>query len=100
MTTYRLALARRLQETPVWQRGRLLHAGHGASRPGQCPSGVWFDCIDVTLTLAVSTDGGATFSHAAPPPNHLVAAYLINQLTSRFEVSLLSPDLNFRFDAS
>ena len=47
---------------------------HGDVRPDQCPSGDNLTCMDVTLTLAVSTDGGATFVDAAAPPDHLVAS--------------------------
>ncbi|MEM1332596.1 MAG: hypothetical protein AAGG08_03975 [Actinomycetota bacterium] len=44
---------------------------HGIA--GQCPSGQRLPCLDTSFTLAVSTDGGRTFDHAAPPPNHLIA---------------------------
>ncbi|MEO1058896.1 MAG: hypothetical protein AAFY28_18470 [Actinomycetota bacterium] len=46
---------------------------HADVLPDQCPSGVTFDCIDVSLTMAISTDGGATYDHAFEPPNHLIA---------------------------
>jgi hypothetical protein len=45
----------------------------GHTHPGRCPSGGYFKCWYNAVTLAVSTDGGASFEHAAPPPNHLVA---------------------------
>jgi hypothetical protein len=40
-------------------------------------------CWDVSIGLVISHDWGATFSHPAPPPNHLVAAvpYKYNQVT-------------------
>jgi hypothetical protein len=41
--------------------------------PGQCPAQVLFDCIDVSLTLGVSTDGGATYQDASPAPDHMIA---------------------------
>ena len=50
-----------------------LGAGHRDEFPGQCPSQDFFNCIDVSLTLGVSTDGGATFTDAAPAPDHLIA---------------------------
>lgn len=40
----------------------------------RCPLGDYLSCIDVTLTMAKSTDGGATFSHIAEPPDHLFAS--------------------------
>lgn len=46
---------------------------HGAARPGQCETGERLRCLDTSFTLAVSTDGGATFSDAAPAPDHLIA---------------------------
>jgi hypothetical protein len=46
----------------------------GQTHPGRCPSGKYFQCWYNAVTLAVSTDGGASFEHAAPPPTHLVAA--------------------------
>ncbi|MCP3936375.1 MAG: hypothetical protein GY708_13495, partial [Actinomycetia bacterium] len=39
-----------------------------------CPRGDHLSCIDVTLTMSVSTDGGATFDHIATPPAHLAAS--------------------------
>jgi hypothetical protein len=45
----------------------------GHTHPGRCPSGEYFKCWYNAVTLAVSTDGGASFEHAAAPPNHLVA---------------------------
>ena len=46
---------------------------HGAARPDQCPSGQRLSCLDTSFTMHVSTDGGDTFDHIAPPPGHLVA---------------------------
>jgi hypothetical protein len=45
----------------------------GQTHAGQCPQHDYFPCWDNSITLAVSTDGGATYSHAADPPAHLVA---------------------------
>ena len=39
-----------------------------------CPAGDYISCIDVTLTMAKSTDGGATFDFVAEPPGHLIAS--------------------------
>ena len=46
---------------------------HGADRPGQCPSGERLTCLDTSLTMAISTDGGATYRDILPAPNHLIA---------------------------
>ena len=46
---------------------------HGAARPGQCATGERLRCLDTSFTLAVSTDGGATFADIAPAPDHLIA---------------------------
>lgn len=45
----------------------------GYNHPGRCTSKVPLDCWYNSITLARSTDGGRTFTHA-PPPRHLVAA--------------------------
>jgi hypothetical protein len=45
----------------------------GHTHPGRCPSGEYFECWYNAVTLAVSTDGGASFEHAQPP-THLVAS--------------------------
>jgi hypothetical protein len=45
----------------------------GHTHPGQCPSGDYFDCLDTSLTVAVSRDGGNTYEDALPPPADLVA---------------------------
>jgi hypothetical protein len=45
----------------------------GHTHPSRCPSGEYFACWYNAVTLAVSTDGGASFEHA-PPPGHLVAS--------------------------
>ncbi len=46
---------------------------HNASRPGQCPSQDRLTCLDTSLTMAISTDGGDTYSDIAPAPGHLIA---------------------------
>jgi hypothetical protein len=45
----------------------------GHTHPSRCPSGEYFACWYNAVTLAVSTDGGASFEHALPP-GHLVAS--------------------------
>src|SRR3712207_6655656 len=45
----------------------------GHTHPGRCPSGEYLECWYNAVTLAVSTDGGASFEHAQPP-THLVAS--------------------------
>lgn len=44
---------------------------HGIA--GQCPSGDRLTCLDTSITMAKSTDGGRTFVDIAAPPGHLVA---------------------------
>lgn len=46
----------------------------GHTHSGQCPSGDYFSCWYNSITLAISTDAGASYSNIASPPNHLVAA--------------------------
>jgi hypothetical protein len=46
---------------------------HQSARPGQCPSNDNLACLDTSFTMAISTDGGDTFSDIATPPNHLIA---------------------------
>ena len=46
---------------------------HGSEHPGRCPSADLVKCWYNAVTLAVSHDGGASYSHAAAPA-HLVAA--------------------------
>jgi len=46
---------------------------HGDTRPNQCPSGDYLTCLDTSLTMAISTDGGDTYHDIAEPPNHLIA---------------------------
>ncbi len=47
---------------------------HDAVRPGQCPSSRRFTCLDTSMTLYVSRDGGDSYAPIAPPPGHLVAS--------------------------
>lgn len=47
---------------------------HGYDHPGQCSRSSYYSpCWYNALTLAVSTDGGSTFTHAFNPPEHLIA---------------------------
>ena len=46
----------------------------GQTHPGRCPSGVYLKCWYNSITLAVSTDGGRTFTHAERRRAHLVAS--------------------------
>lgn len=46
---------------------------HRAARPSQCPSRERFTCLDTSLTMAVSRDGGDTFRDMAPAPDHMIA---------------------------
>lgn len=46
---------------------------HNDARPGQCPSGDRLTCLDTSVTMAISTDGGDSFHDILEPPNHMVA---------------------------
>jgi len=48
---------------------------HGHTHPGQCPQNDYLSCWDNSITLAVSTDGGKTYTEALQPPSHLVARF-------------------------
>lgn len=63
---------------PYTRDGRTVHAlvhneYQGHKHPGKCPSEDYLNCWYNSITLARSTDGGRTFTHAAPP-RHLVAS--------------------------
>jgi hypothetical protein len=65
--------------SPYTEDGRTIYAlvsneYQGHTHPGQCPSGEYLPCWQNSITLAVSTDAGASFADAAPPPQHMVAA--------------------------
>lgn len=45
---------------------------HGAVRPDQCPSGERLTCLDTSLVMTISTDGGDSFQPISEPPNHLI----------------------------
>ncbi len=52
----------------------LLHSEYqGHRHPGRCPSGEYRKCWYNAITLAVSSDGGRSYTHASPP-DHLVAS--------------------------
>lgn len=66
---------------PFTEDGETVHAvihneyrGFVFEAADRCPLGDYLSCIDVSLTMAVSTDGGATFDHIAPPPAQLAAS--------------------------
>lgn len=46
----------------------------GHTHQGQCSSGDYFSCWYNSITLAVSTDSGASYSNISTPPTHLVAS--------------------------
>jgi hypothetical protein len=46
----------------------------GHLHPGQCPSGDYLTCLDASITMGISTDGGKTYQNIAAPPDHLVAS--------------------------
>ncbi len=64
--------------SPYTEDGQTIHAlvhneYQGHQHPGQCPQNEYFPCWDNSITLALSTDGGASYQDALPPPGHLVA---------------------------
>lgn len=66
---------------PFTEDGETVHAvvhneyrGFVFEAADRCPLGDHLSCIDVSLTMSVSTDGGATFDHIAAPPDHLAAS--------------------------
>jgi hypothetical protein len=48
---------------------------HGSDHPGQCDESASYSCWYNSVTLAISSDGGASFQHPLTPPEHLVANY-------------------------
>jgi len=62
----------------------------GNQHPGQCPSGEYLNCWYNSITLARSTDGGRTFTHA-PPPRHLVAAVPYRYEPDAGQVGIFQP---------
>ncbi|MBE0670576.1 MAG: hypothetical protein IH588_08315 [Anaerolineales bacterium] len=47
----------------------------GHTHPGQCPQNDYFSCWDNSITLAISIDGGKTYTESQTPPSHLVARF-------------------------
>jgi hypothetical protein len=45
----------------------------GHTHPGVCPTRDYFDCLDTSLTLAISTDSGMTYTQVEAAPGHMVA---------------------------
>ncbi len=52
----------------------LIHNEYQGNRYPDCQSADYFSCWYNSITAALSVDGGASFSHAAALPNHLVAS--------------------------
>jgi hypothetical protein len=46
----------------------------GNTHRGRCPTDTYLDCWYNSITSAISTDGGRSFAHIRPPPQHLVAS--------------------------
>lgn len=72
------------QEFHGFEHGNCSLCVPGQHTPGcVLPANKVKDCWMVALTSTVSTDGGFTFHHTAPPPGHLIAAapypYLLHQ---------------------
>ena len=67
---------------PYTEDGQTIYASvhneyHGYDHTGQCSiiGRYTADCWYNNLTLAASTDGGATYDHALPPPAHMYAGF-------------------------
>ena len=46
----------------------------GNTHKGQCPSADYAQCVDTSLTLYVSTDGGDSYAPSVTPPAHFVGS--------------------------
>jgi hypothetical protein len=69
----------------------LVHNEHQGNRhDGQCLSGLYQLCWYNTITLAISTDGGDSYTHAAPP-THLVASIPYPYVPDAGPVGIFSP---------
>ena len=62
----------------------------GHTHPGRCPTGEYIECWYNAVTLAVSTDGGTSFHHTAPP-THLVASIPYRYAPGSGPVGLFQP---------
>jgi hypothetical protein len=53
---------------------------HNGSNPANCPSDERLTCLDTSVVMVISTDGGDSYQHIAEPPGHLVATlpYIYN----------------------
>lgn len=53
---------------------------HTSARPGQCPSGDRLTCLDTSVTMVISEDGGDSYRDILEPPNHMIATmpYVFN----------------------
>ena len=70
---------------------------HGRGDPRGCPSGSNVKCWLNAVTLAVSNDGGRTFSHPRPP-DHLVAAIPYRYVPDVGPIGVFSPSNIVRRD--
>jgi hypothetical protein len=64
---------------------------HGNEVPGECPSNNLFKCWYNAITLAHSTDRGATFRHARRPPDQLVAEVPYRYVPDSGQVGIFQP---------
>jgi hypothetical protein len=64
---------------------------HGHEHSGRCPSGEYLKCWYNSITLAVSRDGGQTFSDAREPPANLVASIPYRYKPDAGPLGLLEP---------
>jgi hypothetical protein len=64
---------------------------HGHEHPGRCPSGDYLKCWYNAITLAISRDGGQTFSHASKPPANLVASIPYQYTPDVGPIGILEP---------
>lgn len=63
----------------------------GHLHPGRCPSGEYLKCWYNSITLAVSRDGGETFTDARKPPANLIASIPYHYPPDGGPVGILEP---------
>ena len=62
----------------------------GHTHSGRCPSGVYRRCWYNAITLALSSDGGRSYEHSAPP-SHVVASLPVPYTPDGGTMGLFSP---------
>ena len=80
-----------VQPQSTWSTGAGMYDTSGyCIRPGELWT--WQKCWYNVITLLKSTNGGATFSHASPPPTHFVGGLPYRYAVGDRPVRLLQPE--------